>query len=134
MSKGIDMEKVANAKSGGRLTKSQKRARHLANLQSVANYSSKINNGRRVFLSAYPRVLSENFILRLIKGMGDALTILPPREVRLPARSINERLERSWYRTGMALYLAMDEYDSTEKKAEEDTKHSGHGLVTMAMK
>ncbi|MDR4485314.1 MAG: hypothetical protein R3B95_19285 [Nitrospirales bacterium] len=126
--------KTKKPKRRSRLAKAQKRAMYRANLQSVANYFSKINDGRRIFYSAYPRILSESSLLRIFRGMGDALAIFPSNEIMLPARNVNERLERSWYRTGMALYLAMDAYDSIAKEKEESSKYSGNELVTMAMK
>lgn len=65
--------------------------------------------------------MSKGKIWGFIKGMGDVLAVFPPGRVQLPARTIDERLKRSWYRTGIALHLAMDEYDCTDQ--EEDTQH-----------
>jgi hypothetical protein len=126
------MAKTKKQKIVNNLTKAERRAQHSKNLDTVTIYSLKRNGGKRLLSLSYPEVVSKGTIWRFIKGMGNVFAVSPPGRVQLPTRTVNERLRRSWYRTGMALHLAMDEYDCANQ--EEDMQHSETEFVHAAIK
>ena len=103
------------------LTKAEKRLRHRKTLAAMERLTLENASGKR-FLSLSYQGASKVKVWRFLKGMADALVVSPPEKVQVHRWTAQDRLKRTWFRTGMALQLAMDEHDRTD--LEEDEQHS----------
>ena len=109
------MAKTKKQKTGSSLSEAERREQHRKNLDAMQSFTSKKTGGKRILSLSYPGGTSKGKLWRFFQGMGDVLVVSPPGRVQVRTRTVQDRLRRSWFRTGMALQLAMDQYSPTDQ-------------------
>lgn len=124
------MNKAKRQKQSIPLTRAERRARYRKQLNAQMAYSSE-KTKPSYFVSSVTGERME-MLKSLLEAVGSVLSISPTGRVELPVRSVNDRLKRSWDRTGMAIHQAIDEYGRVNQI--QNTQHSEAEIVHAALK
>lgn len=123
------MSKRNKQKIANNLPREEKRERYRKALSLREKFSREKVSEKRI-LSLDVQSESKSKFLSFFQGMANVLVMSPPGKIQIPVRTVQDRVRRSWLRTGVALQLAMDEYDRIDE--EENEQFSKRELLQAA--